>query len=181
MFRKIAVIVSCVLAVSIAAVLGYAATLPDTFHIARTTSIKAPPEQIFPLINNLKSNVSWSPFEKDPAIKRTFGAITSGEGATYAWDGNSEVGAGDIEIVEATAPSKVTMKLNFVRPMEATNIVEFTLVPAADGTATDVTWAMHGEQPFLAKVIATFMDCEKMIGDEFEKGLANLKRTAEAV
>jgi uncharacterized protein YndB with AHSA1/START domain len=179
MFRKIAVIVICVLVVSIAAVLGYAATLPDTFHVARTVSIKAPPEQIFPLINNLQSNVSWSPFEKDPAMKRTFGAIKSGQGATYAWEGNSDVGAGDIEIIEATVPSKVTLKLNMLQPMEATNIVEFTLVPAADG-ATDVTWAMHGEQPFLAKVVATFMDCEKMVGDEFEKGLANLKRKAEA-
>lgn len=180
MLRKIALIVVCLLAASVAAVLVYAATLPDTFRVARTTRIDAPPEQIFPMINNLKSNLSWSPFEKDPAMKRTFGAIASGKGATYAWDGNSDVGAGDIEIIEATAPSKVTMKLHMVRPFEGTNIVEFTLLPAEGGKATDVTWAMHGPQPYLAKIIATVMDCEKMVGAEFEKGLANLKSAAEA-
>lgn len=180
MLKKIALIVVCVLAVSIVAVLGVAATKPDTFHVARTASINAPPETIFPLINDLRSNVSWSPFEKDPAMKRSFGDVASGKGATYTWDGNSEVGAGRIEIIESSPPSKVTMNLEMVRPMEAQNVVEFTLAPAQSAGATDVTWAMHGPQPFLAKIVATFMDCEKMIGAEFEKGLANLKSAAEA-
>lgn len=180
MLKKIALIVLFVFAVSLVAVLGVAATKPDTFHVARTASINAPPETIFPLINDLRSNVSWSPFEKDPAMKRSFGDVGSGKGATYAWDGNSDVGAGHIEIIESTPPSKVTMNLEMVRPMEAQNVVEFTLAPAQSAGATDVTWAMHGLQPFLAKIVSTFMDCEKMIGAEFEKGLANLKSAAEA-
>jgi hypothetical protein len=180
MLKKLALILVCVLAVSLASVLGYAALKPDTFHIARTTNVKAPPERIFPLINDIRSNVSWSPFDKDPAAKRSFGEITSGKGAVYTWDGNSDVGAGSIEITEATAPSRVTMSLDIVRPFEAHNTVEFTLEPAEDAGATNVTWAMHGPQPFLAKIVSTFMDCEKMVGGEFEKGLANLKAVAEA-
>jgi uncharacterized protein YndB with AHSA1/START domain len=180
MLKKLALVVVCAVAISLASVLGYAATKPDTFHISRTASIKAPPEKIFPLINDLRRNVSWSPFEKDPAVKRSFGEIVSGQGAVYAWDGNRDVGAGSIEITEATEPTKVEMRLNMVRPFEVHNTVEFTLEPAGNAGMTNVTWAMYGPQPLLAKIVSTFIDCEKMVGGDFEKGLANLKAVAEA-
>jgi uncharacterized protein YndB with AHSA1/START domain len=178
MFKKIALVVLCALVLSVVAVLGFAATKPDTFHIARSTTIKAPPERIFPLINDLRSNVSWSPFEKDPAMKRSFGNTTVGKGASYTWDGNVDVGAGSIEITEATPPSKVAMRLNMVRPLEAHHNVEFTLEPTSADT-TKVTWAMFGEQPFLGKIVSVFMDCDKMVGSEFDKGLASLKALVE--
>ncbi|HEX9881489.1 MAG TPA: SRPBCC family protein, partial [Hyphomicrobium sp.] len=135
--------------------------------------------KIFPLINDLHKQLTWIPFDKDPAAKRSFSGAAAGKGASYAWDGNSDVGAGSIEIVDATAPSKVTMKLDMVRPLEGHNIVEFTLDPGPGADATNVTWAMHGEQPFLGKLMSTFIDCETMVGSEFEKGLAKLKSLAE--
>ncbi len=179
MVKKTALVIVTILAASVVSVLAYAATKPDTFRIARSVSIKAPPETIFPLINDLHNNLTWSPFEKDPDMKRSFNGIAAGKGAAYSWDGNSEVGAGTIEITGATAPSKVTMKLDMVRPMEAQNVIEFTLDADGAADATRVTWAMHGAQPYLAKLVSTFIDCEKMVGDEFDTGLAKLKSLAE--
>jgi hypothetical protein len=179
MLKTIALVVLCILALSVVSILGYAATKPDTFRVARSLGIKAPPEKIFPLINDLHKQLTWIPFDKDPAAKRSFSGAAAGKGASYAWDGNSDVGAGSIEIVDATAPSKVTMKLDMVRPLEGHNIVEFTLDPGPGADATNVTWAMHGEQPFLGKLMSTFIDCETMVGSEFEKGLAKLKSLAE--
>jgi uncharacterized protein YndB with AHSA1/START domain len=177
MIKKIAIAVVALLVASVAGVLAYATTKPDTFHVARSANIKAPPEKIFPMINDLRSQLTWIPFDKDPAAKRSFNAVASGKGATYAWNGNSEVGEGQIEIVDAAMPSKVTMKLDMIRPFETHNTVEFTL--AAKGGSTDVTWAMHGQQPLIAKVIGVFIDCDKMVGGEFEKGLAKLKSLVE--
>ncbi len=177
MLKTIALVVLCALILSVVGVLGYAATKPNTFQVARSITIDAPPEQVFPLINDLQSNIKWSPFEKDPNMKRSFGEITAGKGASYAWDGNSGVGKGSIEIVESTPPSKVKMNLVFEEPMEGQNAVEFDL--AGSGDTTNVTWSIFGPQPFVAKVISVFLDCEKMIGDDFEKGLANLKTVAE--
>ena len=106
----------------------YAATRPDVFQVRRTATIQAPPEKIFPLINDFKSWTAWSPYEKkDPAMKRTYGAATAGKGATYAWDGDKNVGSGSMEIMDAPAPSRVTIKLDFKRPFEAHNVADFTL------------------------------------------------------
>ncbi len=102
MFKTIALVVLCVLVLSVVSVLGFAATKPDTFRIARTTTIKAPPERVFPLINDLHKQLTWIPFDKDPAATRSFSGTPSGKGAAYAWDGNSDVGAGSIEITDAT-------------------------------------------------------------------------------
>ena len=177
MIRSIALFILAVLIASVVSVLALAATKPDTFRVARSITIDAPPEQVFPLINDLRSNTRWSPFEKDPDMKRSFSEITAGKGASYAWDGNSDVGKGSIEIVESTPPSNVKMNLVFEEPMQARNDVEFDLTGSGD--TTKVTWSMFGPQPFIAKVVSVFMDCEKMVGDEFEKGLANLKTAAE--
>jgi len=174
MFKTVGIII----AVLIAGVLIFAATKPDTFRVQRAASIKAPPEKVFALINDFKRWDAWSPWEKkDPAMKRTWGAITNGKGAMYAWDGNSDVGKGSMEIAESVVPSKVTLKLDFEKPFEAHNIVVFTLEPKS-GT-TNVTWAMEGHVPYFAKIIHVFLDMDSMVGKDFEAGLANLKTVAE--
>jgi uncharacterized protein YndB with AHSA1/START domain len=175
---KVFAIIGAVLVVGIAAVLILAATKPDEFRIQRTASIKAPPEKIFPLINDYKSWTAWSPYEnKDPDMKRTYSPTTSGTGATYAWEGNGNVGAGNMVITNAQAPSKIALDLNMTKPMTAHNKVEFTLVPAGDNTL--VSWAMRGETPYFAKIIHVFFNMDKMVGGDFEAGLAKLKVAAE--
>lgn len=172
---KIITIVIVVLAVVI---LVYAATKPDSFRIVRTATIKATPEKIFPLINDFHKWGSWSPWEKlDPAMKRTFSGPDSGKGSIYAWEGNSQVGKGSMEITETIPPSRVTLKLEFEKPMEGHNVTDFTL--AGKGDSTLVTWDMHGPSPYLAKVLGIFFSMDKMIGRDFDAGLANLKAVAE--
>jgi len=167
-----------VIAVLIAGVLAFAATRPDTFRVQRSASIKAPPEKVFPLIYDFTGWNAWSPWEKkDPAMKRTFSATTAGKGATYAWEGNRDVGQGSMEIVESVAPGKVALKLDFVKPFEAHNIVTFTLEPR-DG-ATRVTWSMEGPVPYFAKIIHLFINMDSMVGKDFEAGLAAMKAAAE--
>ena len=167
-----------VVAVLVAGVLIFAATKPDTFRVQRAASIKAPPEKIFAFINDFNRLDAWSPWEKkDPAMKRTFSAVTSGKGAAYAWEGNKDAGQGRMEIAESVPPSKVTITLDFVKPFEAHNIVEFTLEPKGD--ATNVKWAMQGDTPYFAKIIHVFIDVDSMVGKDFEAGLANLKAVTE--
>src|SRR5471030_560620 len=131
-------IIATIVVVLIAGVLILAATKPDIFRVQRAASIKAPPEKIFALVNDFKAWTVWSPWEKkDPALKRTYGAATSGKGAMYAWEGNKDVGQGSMEITESIPSSKIALKLDFVKPFEGHNAVEFTLEPKGD--ATDVT------------------------------------------
>ena len=174
MFKKIAIMI----AVLIAALLVFAATRPDVFRVQRAASIKAPPEKVFALLNDFQRWEAWSPWEKkDPAMKRTFSVVTSGKGAQYAWEGNKDVGQGRMEIADSVPPSKVAIKLDFVKPFEAHNTIEFTLEPK--GEATNVTWAMQGDAPYLAKIVHVFLDMDKMVGKDFEAGLANLRAAAE--
>jgi len=178
MFNTIAVIAVIVIAVSLAAVLVIAATRPDTFRVARSTSIKAPPDAIFPLIDDFRNWSAWSPYEtKDPDMKRSFGAITKGKGAEYAWEGDRNVGSGRMEITGAATPSKVALDLHMLTPFKADNVVEFTLQPESD--ATNVTWAMNGHVPYFAKILHMFFDMDRMVGRDFEAGLAKLKAAAE--
>jgi len=171
-------VIAIVIVVLIAGVLIFAATQPNTFRVQRAASIQAPPEKVFVLINDFKRWGAWSPWEKkDPAMKRTFGAITAGKGASYAWDGNKDIGQGSMEIVDSIAPNKVALKLDFVKPFEAHNIVVFTLETKGDGT--HVTWAMEGPVPYFAKIIHMFIDMDSMVGKDFEAGLANLKAAVE--
>ena len=170
--------IALVVVVAIAGVLIFAATKSDSFAVQRSIAIKAPPEKIHAYINDFKQWPNWSPYEnKDPAMQRTFGAVTAGPGATYAWDGNKEVGQGRMEISGSTAPTLVTIQLHFIKPFEAHNQVDFRLVP--QGETTQVTWDMHGPAPYITKLMSTFFDMDKMIGTDFEKGLANLKALAE--
>jgi hypothetical protein len=166
-----------VIAVAVAAVLAYAASKPDTFMVRRSAAIAAPPEKIFPMIDDLRAQSAWSPFEKDPNMKRTHSGAPRGKGAVYAWDGNRQVGAGQIAITESVPSSKVALLLDMSRPFKAHNTVEFTLDRI--GAGTNVTWAMQGRQPYMAKVMGLFVDCDKMCGGLFEEGLAKLKALAE--
>lgn len=176
--RKALLAILAILVIGVAGILGYAATQPDTFRIERAAEIQAPPEKIYAILSDFRRSPEWSPFEKtDPDMKRTFSGAERGKGAIYEWDGNSEAGAGRIEIVEAAEPSKLVLSLDFVRPMEGHNTVEYTLAP--EGNTTSVTWAMHGPLPFVSKVMCVFFDMDEMVGGMFEQGLANLKKLAE--
>lgn len=171
-------IIALVLVVAIAAVLGTAATRPDHFEVARTAKINAPAEAIFPLINDLKAFNGWNPFAKqDPAMTITYSGPPSGTGAAYTWTGDHNVGAGALSIKRSTPSSRVVMALDMAKPMEAHNTVVFSLRPS--GGATDVSWTMSGESPFIAKVLGVFCNVDTMVGGEFEKGLQSLKTMVE--
>ena len=170
--------IAIIVVVLLAALLAFAATRPDVLRVQRATSIQAAPETIFPLIADFHRWISWSPWEnRDPELKRTYSGAASGKGAVYAWKGNRNVGSGRMEITEASSPGKITIQLDFIKPFAAHNITEFTLQPA--GGATNVTWTMHGPSPFITKVMGVFVNMDKMIGKDFETGLANLKSVAE--
>ena len=170
--------IGLVAAAAIGALLAYAASRPDTFRVQRSIAIQAPAGKLFPMINDLRQFSAWNPYEKkDPAIRVSYRGAASGPGAGYDFEGNKEVGKGSIDIVDASAPAKVTMQLTMLEPFAGRNTVEFSLVP--QGQATSVTWAMHGPSPFLGKLIGVFMDMDHMIGRDFEAGLANLKTLAE--
>src|SRR5436309_13969775 len=124
------VTIAVILAIATAAVLILAATKPNTLRVQRSTSIKAPPERIFPLISDFHQWRSWSPYEnKDPAMKRTYSGAERGKGAVYAWDGDKNVGSGRMEILEASAPQKIVIKHDFFTPFEGHNTDEFTILP----------------------------------------------------
>ena len=176
---EILAIIAVVLAIAIAVVLILAATKPDTFTVQRAAVVKAPPEKIFPLINDFHQWGTWSPWEgKDPGMKRTYSGTAIGRGAVYAWDGSKNVGSGRMEIIDASSPSKIVIKLDFFKPFEAHNTAEFTMLPQGDG-ATNISWVMHGPAPFMSKMMQVFMNIDKMVGKDFEIGLSNLKKLTE--
>jgi uncharacterized protein YndB with AHSA1/START domain len=174
MFAKIALVV----AVLVVALLGYAATRPDTFSVERSATIKAPPEKIYPQLADFRQWPAWSPWEKrDPAMKRTVSGAPIGKGAVYAWEGNRDVGKGRMEITESSAPTKLAIRLDFLEPFESRNTTLFTLAPRGD--ATDVRWTMSGPSTFMTKLMQVFVSMDEMVGKDFEAGLANLKTVAE--
>jgi Polyketide cyclase / dehydrase and lipid transport len=171
-------IIASLIVLAVVVVLLLAGRQPDHFRVQRSASIDAPPEQIFPLINDFHRWGAWSPYEhKDPDMRRTFSGAASGRGSIYEWAGNSNVGSGRMEIMESSAPSKVAIKLDFLKPFEGHNIATFTIEPA--GGATNVTWAMDGPTPFVGKIMHVFLNMDRMVGTDFEAGLANLKTAAE--
>ena len=174
MLKKVSIIFITLLV----ALLLFATTRPDVFRIERSTRIKAPIDKIFAIINDPHQSSQWSPWEKlDLSMKKTYSGPPSGKGAAYHWEGNNEVGAGSSEIIESISPSKITMKLDMLKPFEAHNIVRFVLQP--EGETTHVIWSMQGKQPYIAKIIGIFMNCDKLVGKQFEEGLSNLKSLAE--
>ena len=174
MLKKIAIAVVVVLAV----ILGMAAMQPDSFTVSRSTTIKAPPEKIIPLVNDFHNWTSWSPWEQlDPKMQRGYSGPNSGVGAVYTWNGNDDVGQGRMEITEQTLSTKVGIKLDFVEPFASSNVTEFVLVPQGD--TTTVNWNMSGPMQLVTKIMSVFMSMDKMIGKDFEKGLAQMKAVAE--
>jgi len=148
-----------------------------SFHIARETTIAAPPERIHTLVNDFHEWQAWSPWEGlDPAMERTYAGPAAGVGAVYAWQGNRRAGEGRMEILESE-PQHVAVDLLFAAPMKAHNRVDFTLTPTGDGT--HVEWAMTGPQNVVMRLMSKVWSMEKLIGPDFEKGLAQLKRAAE--
>ena len=153
-------------------------TRPERFHVERSVTIDAPSATIFPHINDFHRWTAWSPWEKvDPQLQRFYDGPSSGAGAGYRWVGNSQVGEGSMRIIESTPDSRVGIALEFVKPFKASNTATFTLVPDASGTR--VTWAMDGQNTLVSKLMGLFMNMDRMIGGEFEKGLASLKGIAE--
>ncbi|MGE0023903.1 MAG: SRPBCC family protein [Hyphomicrobium sp.] len=178
MLLKSALFVVIGLAVLAAGLVAYAATQPDSFRVARSTTIAAPREAIFPLITDLRKFATWSPYEKkDPDMTRSFGGPESGKGQSYAWEGNGSVGAGSLVVADVQAPSRIDIDLNMLKPISAKNLITFTLEPA--GGATKVTWSMQGQSPLMAKVAHLFFNVDKMVGGDFEAGLADLKAMVE--
>lgn len=178
MVKKILLGILLLLAAAILGILAFATTKPDTFHVERTATINAAPESVFPLINDFRRWDSWSPWEKlDPNMTKTHSGAAEGVGAVYEWEGNSDAGAGRMEIVRSERPSNVAIQLDFTEPFEASNMTEFALQP--DDESTIVTWSMHGPNQFAGKVMSVFVSMDAMIGNDFEEGLANLKSEAE--
>lgn len=152
--------------------------MTDTFTVQRETAIAAPPESVYAEIVDFRRWQTWSPWEgMDPNLKRDYTGTRSGKGAVYAWTGNRKVGAGRMEIVEAAEPSRVRIDLQFIKPFKARNDTVFTV--AADGTGSRVVWTMTGKKTLLTKVMGLFKSMDEFVGKDFERGLAQLKTTAE--
>jgi uncharacterized protein YndB with AHSA1/START domain len=167
------------LAAVILGLLGYAATRPDRFRIERRAHVQAPPDRVFANLVDFKRWRAWSPWEElDPAMRRELSGAASGPGAAYAWEGNRKVGKGRMEITGAEPPRRLVVKLDFIAPFEAHNVTEFLLEPRDGGT--EVTWVLTGPNPFMNKVMGIFMNFDKLIGRDFEKGLGRLKKASEA-
>src|SRR5688500_11900387 len=162
----------------VAGILGYAATRPGGFRYSRSAHIDAAPEKVFATVNDFHHWPSWSPWDElDPNMNRTHSGAPSGKGAVYEWSGNKKVGQGRMEITTSTPSQLVGIKLDFLKPFKAHHTVELTLTPSGNGT--NVTWAMFGANPFLMKVMGVFMNMDRMVGKDFEKGLARLKAHVE--
>jgi hypothetical protein len=153
--------------------------MPSTFSIKRAIVIAAPAERIYGLIDDFHQWARWSPWETlDPGMAKTFTGPTRGLGAQYAWHSTKKAGVGSMEIVEATPYSLVGVALTFTKPFAARNHVDFVLTPVPEGI--DVAWIMTGPQPLVGKIFSLLFNMDKMLGKDFEKGLAALKTAAEA-
>jgi hypothetical protein len=176
---KIVRIVLLVLLIAVVGVLAMAATKPTHYHIERSATISAAPAAVFAHVNDFHAWEAWSPWEKiDPAMKRTFEGPPNGMDATYAWVGNDKVGEGKMTIIESQPDARVGIRLEFIKPFAETCQADFALAPEGEGTK--VTWGMDGNHNYVSKVMCVFMDMDKMIGTDFEKGLGQLKTLAES-
>lgn len=168
-----------VLLVVVVALLGFIATRPNRYHVERSVTIAAPNRTVFPKVNDLHQWQTWSPWEKlDPQMKRTYEGAEAGVGAGYHWVGNDKVGEGRMTITDSRPNEQVGIHLNFIKPFASSSVTTFTFIPGGPGTK--VTWTMDGDNNFMAKTMSLFMNMDKMIGGDFEKGLATLKSVSEA-
>lgn len=157
----------------------YITMLPNEYQVQRSTTVHNDPSVVFAQVNDFHNWDTWSPWAKlDPNSKVTFSGPDAGEGAHFTWNGNDEVGEGDMTIVSSQPHESIGIKLHFVRPMEGTADVKFAFEPTDDGTV--VTWTMSGKNNFVGKIFCLFMNMDKMIGGDFEKGLASMKEVAES-
>ena len=174
MLKKITLFLAALLVVFVLVVM----TRPADFRITRSATLAAAPLAVFNQVNDFHQWEAWSPWAKlDPAARNTFEGPASGEGAGFKWAGNKDVGVGGMTILESRPGEFIRIRLVFEKPFAATNLSEFTFKP--EGSGTLVTWSMSGRNGFLAKAVGLFMDCDKMVGGQFEKGLANLKAIVE--
>ncbi len=168
-----------IVVVLIAGVIVIAARRPDVFVVERATTINASPERVYSFLDDFRRWGAWSPWEKlDPAMQRTIAGASRGVGATYEWSGNNKAGAGRMEITAGEAPRTLAIQLDFTRPFKANNATAFVLAPG--GSGTHLTWTMEGRHTLATKVFTLFMNMDSLVGRDFEAGLANLKRVAEA-
>jgi uncharacterized protein YndB with AHSA1/START domain len=172
-------IILIALAVIAAVFVVVVALQPSQFRVVRSTTISAPPQAVFAQVNDFHRWEKWNPWGKiDPAMKQSYEGAPAGSGAVYTWIGNNEVGEGRMTIMESGPNELVRVKLEFFKPFAATNTAEFTFKP--EGNQTVVTWAMFGDKNFMAKAVHLFMNMDKMIGGQFDKGLADMKSAVEA-
>lgn len=164
--------------VALACLFFFAMSKPDTFKVERKLRIKAPRDKIYPLINDFHEWEKWSPWEGiDPELSRDYSGPKSGVGSVYAWLGNSKVGQGRMEILNVSKDEKIIIKLDFIKPMAAQNITEFTLTQWGD--ETEVCWNMQGKNTTVSKFFSLVFNMDKMVGGSFEKGLHQMKALAE--
>ena len=167
------------LAVIIVVLVVIVALQPSDFRVARSTTISAPPPAVFAQVNDFHKWEAWNPWGKiDPAMKQTYEGAPAGPGAIYTWSGNNEVGEGRMTITDSRPSDLIRVKLEFFKPFAGTNTAEFAFKP--EGNQTLVTWSMFGEKNFMAKAVHLVMNMDKMIGGQFEKGLADMKSAVEA-
>jgi uncharacterized protein YndB with AHSA1/START domain len=164
------------LVIAVGALVAYAATKPDSFRVARSLVIAAPPDRLFPLINDLHGFNRWNPYERKDPGQGAYAGAPEGVGSSYAWD-SAKVGKGAMTITDSTAPGKVVMRLDFEKPFKAQNTATFTIAPKDGGS--EVNWAMDGPAPLITKVMDTVIGMDRMVGDDFADGLRNLKELAE--
>jgi hypothetical protein len=163
----------------IAILLIIVALRPADFRVERSLALSAPAILLFEQVNDHHKFAVWNPFMKlDPNVKNTYSGPDSGVGAMCSWDGNNKIGAGSATIIESKPGELVRQRMDWKRPMEGTSTVEFTFKPQGDQTV--VTWAMYGKNNFMGKLVSLFMNCEKMVGPQFENGLAELGKVVAA-
>src|SRR5713226_6692083 len=172
-------IILIALAVIVVVFVAIVAVQPSDFRITRSATIAAPPEAVFAQVNDLHNWEAWSPWAKlDPAAKSTYEGPAAGVGAAFAWSGNNKIGEGRMTVIDSRPNVLVRFKLDFLKPFKASNTAEFTFKP--EGNQTAVTWSMYGKNNFLSKAVGLFMNCDKMVGGQFEQGLAQMNSVTEA-
>jgi hypothetical protein len=172
-------IILIALAVIVVVFVVIVAIQPSDFRITRSAAIAAPPAAVFAQVNDLHNWEAWSPWAKlDPNAKSTYEGPAAGVGAAFTWSGNNKIGEGRMTIIESRPNELVRFKLDFLKPLKGTNTAEFNFKP--EGNRTAVTWSMYGKNSFIGKAIGLFINCDKMVGGQFEQGLAQMKSVAEA-
>jgi uncharacterized protein YndB with AHSA1/START domain len=180
MILKIGLILTIAIVVVITGILVFADTQPNVIEVSRSITIEAPAEKIFPLIDDFHHWPGWAPQDKeDPTMKRIYSGAGSGAGAISDWQGTGNAGKGRMTITESTAPNKVVVRVDFLKPFVAHNVNEFVLAPGEPNTSTRVTWTMRGPNLFFMKVMGVFVNMDRTLGKHFEAGLQDLKIVSE--